>query len=137
MTLADAARALVGAVMARLGADAGLAALLGGGRVFDHVPRNTEPPYVYLGEVTARDWSTDLEEGAEVFLVLGALSGAKGRREALMIADRVAASLDGAALGVAGFRVVALRVTNLESARGRDGDRRAVLRVRAVVEPAG
>ena len=54
------------AVFDALVADPDLVAALGGTFVYDAVPPNTDAPYVHLSEVSARDWSTATEAGAEV-----------------------------------------------------------------------
>ena len=56
--MSGAALALQQAVFALLAADTELAALVGAGRVYDGAPRNAAAPYVHLGEMSARDWST-------------------------------------------------------------------------------
>jgi len=135
--VSGAALALQEAVFAALAGDAGLTALIGAGNVFDGAPRNAAAPYLHLGEVTARDWSTGTEAGAEVRFAVVAWSREAGRREALRIAGRVQEVLHGAELAVAGWRVVNLRHVATETARADKPDgRRAVARFRAVLERA-
>ena len=43
---------------AALAADGPLVALLGGERLYDHVPQNAEFPYVVIDQMQVRDWST-------------------------------------------------------------------------------
>ena len=93
------ARALQEAVFSTLSGDATLAALLGGANVFDGAPRNQPAPYVHLGELTARDWSTATEAGTEINFAVVAWSRAEGRSEGLAIADRVVALLHDAGAG--------------------------------------
>ena len=132
----SAAQALQEAVFAALSADAPLVALLGGAKVFDGAPRNAEAPYVHLGEVVARDWSTATETGNEVTFAVVVWSRAPGRSEGLLIAERVVALLHDAALELDGFRLVNLRHVATETARVETPvGRRAVVRFRAVVEP--
>ena len=59
----SAGRALQEAVFAALAADAAARRLLGGAK-FRRAPRNAAAPYVHLGEIVARDWSTGTEAGA-------------------------------------------------------------------------
>jgi hypothetical protein len=133
--MSSPARALQQAVFAALTADAELMGLLGGAHVFDGAPRNAAQPYVHLGEMNARDWSTATEPGAEILFSVVAWSGRPGRAETLAIAERVRAVLHDAALPLAGWRLVNLRHVATESAR--DGkDRRALARFRAALEPA-
>ena len=130
-------QALQEAVFAALSTDATLQALLGGANVFDGAPRNAAAPYVHLGEMSARDWSTATEAGAEVNFAIVAWSRTPGRSEGLAIADRVAALLHDAALALDGWRLVNLRHLSTETARVEKPEgRRVVARFRAVVEPA-
>jgi hypothetical protein len=134
--MSGAAEALQRAVFAALSADAGLQALLGGPHVFDGAPRNAAAPYVHLGEMAARDWSTATDEGAEIGFAVVAWSRQDGRSEALAIAGRVRMLLHDAALAVEGWRLVNLRHLATETARAEKADgRRAVARFRAVMEP--
>jgi hypothetical protein len=130
----SAARALQEAVYAVLIADGDLEDLLGGAKVFDGAPRNAAAPYVHLGEVSARDWSTATEAGVEVVFSVVAWSRQPGRSEALAIAERVR-ELHEAALILDGWRLVNLRhlVTETERVAKPEG-RLAVVRFRAAVE---
>jgi hypothetical protein len=135
MGATDPAWALQQAVHGRLAGDAALAALLGGARIYDAVPRNAAAPYVHLGEAEARDWSTATEAGAEVLFSLVVFSEAAGRREALAIAARLRALLHAASLALDGHRLVQLRHLATETEREPKDGRRARLGFRAVVEP--
>lgn len=127
--------ALRKAIRDHLLADATLASLLGGARVFDEAPRGTEPPYVTFGDARARDWSTATDIGAEHAIVLDAWSSQHGAREALAIAERARELLDDAALTPTGHHLVSLRFVQLETRRENQGRfARASLRFRAVTE---
>jgi hypothetical protein len=131
----SAALALQEAVFAALLADAALIALLGGARVYDGAPRNAASPYVHLGEISSRDWSTATEAGFEVRFEVVVWSTQPGRAEALTIAGRVAELLDNAALAVAGFRLVSLRHLGTGTAREKKPEgRRATAQFRARME---
>jgi hypothetical protein len=131
----SAARALQEAMFEALVGDAPLVALLGGAKVFDGARRNAEAPYVHLGEIVARDWSTATEEGTEISFAIVVWSRAAGRSEGLLIAERVVGLLHDAALTLDGFRLVNLLHVATETARVEKPDgRRAVVRFRAVVE---
>ncbi len=130
-------RALQEAVFDTLSGDATLATLLGGANVFDGVPRNQPAPYVHLGELTARDWSTSTEAGTEITFAVVAWSRTEGRSEGLAIADRAVALLHDAALTLDGWRLVNLRHLSTETARVEKPEgRRTVARFRARVEAA-
>lgn len=134
MSAASPARALQEAVFATLSGDAALAALVGG-RVHDGPPRNVAAPYLHLGEMTVRDWSTGTEEGAELRFEIVAVSREAGRSEALAIGERVRALLHEAAPALEGWRLVSLRHLSTQSGKSdRPALRRAVLRFRATLE---
>lgn len=119
--MSRARHALIEAVYATLVADAELDGVLAGGKVFDHVPRAAEYPFVSFG-----DFETGATDGDAVpselhrFDVL-VHSRAPGRAEASAIADRVAALMDGAALVLTGASLVYLRLRDTEvgASRGR------------------
>jgi hypothetical protein len=129
------AEALQKAVFATLAGDATLAGLLGGAKVYDGAPRNAAAPYVHLGELVARDWSTATEAGSEITFAVVVWSRAEGRIEGIAIADRVTALLHDQDLAVEGFTLVNLRHVATETARvDKPEGRRVVARFRAVVE---
>ena len=123
------------AIRLALAGDAALVAKLGGPNVFDEAPREAIPPYIAFGDASVRDLSTSSDRSAEQFAVLNVWSLQRGLREALDIADRVAALLDDAALALDGHRLVNLRLVSLETRREGNGRfARASLRFRAVTE---
>lgn len=87
--------ALQGAVIARLKADADVAALVGA-RIYDHAPPNAAFPYISLGPDQVIDDSTDCHDDVEVFTTFDIWSRANGRVEAKRIAHAVRQSLNGA-----------------------------------------
>ena len=77
--------ALRRAILDAASADAELRALMGGAlRLYDEPPRAAEPVYALFGDVSASDWSTDLDRGHEQSLSLVVWSekrrGAHGAR---------------------------------------------------------
>jgi hypothetical protein len=104
-------------------------------RLYDEPPRAAEPVYAVFGEVTAQDWSTDLDRGHEQDLSIVVWSRDGSARSGLAAAERFSALLDGAALALAGHRLANLRVTRIASARDeRAGLARVTVRLRAVTE---
>jgi hypothetical protein len=128
--------ALRAAVLAHAGADAALLELMGGTlRLHDEPPRAAEPIYAVFGDVTAEDWSTDLDRGHEQHLALVIWSREGSARSGLDAAERFAALLDGADLPLPGHRLVNLRVTAIAAARDdKSGLARVTVRLRAVTE---
>ncbi|MGE0022768.1 MAG: DUF3168 domain-containing protein [Hyphomicrobium sp.] len=124
------------AVYAKLAADAGLLALLGGARIYDDVPRGAAFPYVTFGPSTTRDWSTGTETGSEHGLTLRAWSKAGGEQEVHQVLEAVRAALHESALTPAGHRLVSLRHETSEALRDPDGETyQGIARFRALTEP--
>ncbi len=123
------------AVRAALLLDAPLRTLLGGEKIYDEAPRSAEPPFAVFGEAEARDWSTGDASGHEHRLSLRVWSDQNGDAEALAITGRMAEVLDDADLVLDGHRLVLIGMTAEEMSKpGRDGRRRAVLRLSALTE---
>jgi hypothetical protein len=128
--------ALRRAILDAAQADAELIGLMGGSlRVYDEPPPGAEPIYAVFGDVKAADWSTDLDRGHEQNLSIVVWSRRGSARSGLDVAERLAAILDDAPLGLADHRLVNLRVTEIASERDKDTQLiRATLRLRAVTE---
>lgn len=128
--------ALRTAVFQRLSADAALAGLLGGARIFDEPPRAAAPPYVVLAGLETSDLSGDDAPVHEHGLSLEVWSREGGLSEALRVSDRLVRLLDGAALALDGFRLATLDWVFTDAGRAAEsGRRRAALKFRAVTEP--
>ncbi len=117
--------------------DAGLAAVLGGVRIYDEPPRGVAFPYVTLGEARLTDVSSDGGATQEHQLTLHAWSRKGGHREAHLIAGTLLQALDDAPLAPDGHRLVNLRFSVADIRRENDGRTyHALVRFRAVTEPA-
>lgn len=124
------------AVYGALVANAGVVAALGEARIHDQVPRGAPFPYVTVGPITTRDWSTGTEEGSEHTLTLTAWSKARGAREVHLVLAAIHAALHDAALSIPGHRLVSLRHEMNDVVRERDGETwQGIARFRAVTEP--
>lgn len=124
------------AVYDALSADADLIALLGGARIYDHVPRGAAFPYITFGPSTTRDWSTGTEKGSEHLLTLRVWSKAGGEKEVHLMLEAIRAALHEAALTPAGHRLVSLRHELSDAVREPDGETyQGVARFRALTEP--
>jgi len=133
--MASASWALQQAIYASLAGDEALTALLGGSRVYDHVPERAAFPYVTFAPGSVRDWSTGTESGCEHTIVLHVWSRGAGRKEALAIIDALSTRLHDAGLSLAGFRLVNLRHETSEVRRDADGETfQGIVRFRAVTE---
>ena len=128
--------ALRAAIVAALGADAPLASLLGGAKIYDQPPASAAFPYVTLGESRVADYSTGDAAGEEHILTLHGWSRQGGHKEAHAIAGVLLQALDDAPLAVAGHRLVNFRFAVADVRRESDGRTyHALVRFRAVTEP--
>ena len=128
-------QALQCAVVAALAADAGFAALVAPGAVYDRLIDRAAFPYVVLGTMTTLDWSTATEAGTEHVFVLEAWSDEAGKRQVQEIAGAVRAVLHDRPLALAAGRLVNLRLERAQTERlARSRLHRATMRFRAVVE---
>lgn len=135
----DPERALQAAVGARLKGDAGVRAWLGvSPRVWDQPPEEMDKfdyPYLLFGRCETRPVAAE-GCGYELRLRLTVVSRYGGSEEAKAVVAAARASLDGAALSLAGgWRCVDLRVTYADVFRAADlRSTHGLLRLRAVVE---
>src|ERR1700733_2370147 len=128
--------ALRSAIHDALVADSGLAAALGGNRVYDEPPRNANFPYVTLGEARIVDAACDDGPTQEHQLTLHAWSRQGGHKEAHVIAGALLAALDDAPLTLDDHRLVNMRFAIADIRREADGRTyHALVRFRAVTEP--
>lgn len=135
--MSSASRALQAMIYETLSADPGVLAALGGARIYDHVPRKVDYPYVTFGQNTVRDWGTDDDEGSEHIITLHVWSLAAGRAEVHEIVAAVRAALHDRDLPLLRHRLINLRHELSETRREPDGERfHGIVRLRAVTEPA-
>ena len=124
------------AIQARLAGDAGLLGLLGGPRIYDHVPRNGAYPLLVFGQSVAREWATGTEDGEEHVLTLHVWSEGGSRQQAHEIMSAVRRVLNGAALPLADHRLVNLRHEFSEARPEADRETyHGIVRYRAITEP--
>ena len=114
-------------------AHAPLLALLGGGHVFDEVPRGQQEPYVAFAAIETRDWSVQGQKAHEHLVTLEVKTKTRSRKLAQNIATEVETVLDGAALTLAGHALVNLRLTFWTVAKANDVFN-AVVKFRAATE---
>ena len=130
------ALALQTGLRAALLADADLVTALGGEQVFDDVPRDTTFPYITIGEIETRDWSTQTSRGNEHTVTVHVWSRYRGRKQVQDLIAEVDRILDGAAPPLANQRLVNLSTIFWTALREPDGEvYRGTVRLRAVTEP--
>ncbi|MGE0213493.1 MAG: DUF3168 domain-containing protein [Parvibaculaceae bacterium] len=130
--------ALQRAVRDALVADGMVTALLGGPHVHDHPPQGAGKPYLTVGDIETRDWSTQSSRGHEHRMTVRAWSAAEGRRQAQILIDEIDRVLDGAPLVLEEHRLVNLSVVFWTVQRSAGGDAyEGIVRLRAVTEKEG
>jgi len=102
--------------------------------VYDSVPQGAAMPYVTIGEDTAIDWSTKLENGQEVTHTLHIWSDYEGAKEVKQITDDVIQAITSQPLALEGFYMVIAALDMTEVIRDPDGYRHAVIRFRFKIQ---
>ena len=127
--------ALVKALIAHLGDDGALKALLGDPvRVWDEAPSGAGFPHLVIGRCESRPLNAD-GGGVEQRLTLTCASRFRGLEEARAVAAAVRARVADAPLEADGVRAVSVAVTFTDLFRSADLKRAwAVMRLRAVTE---
>lgn len=92
-------------------AHAPLLALLGGGHVFDELPRGTQEPYVAFAGIETRDWSVQGQKAHEHFISIEVKTKSRSRALAQDIVGEIETALDNADLALPGYALVNLRLT--------------------------
>lgn len=132
----SSALALQQAIVATLANDSGVLAALGGSRIYDDTPQPAAFPYATIGQTTARSADSDLSSTDEHIFTLHIWSRARGRREALAIADAIRLALHDKPLTLTAHKLINLRHDFSDARRERDGDTiHGTVRFRAVTEP--
>ncbi len=115
--------------------DTDLTSLLGGAKVYDHVRRGRNFPYISIGETQTRNWDSDLHNGGEHLVTLHVWSQRPDRKEALEILQLCYARLHDAHLNLTEHRLINLRGEFQSVRRDPDGETyHGILRLRAVTE---
>lgn len=118
-----------------LTADSMVTAMLGGPYVHDHPPQGSAMPYLTVGDIETRDWSTQSSRGHEHRMTVRAWSDREGRRQAQELISEIDRVLDGAPLILDGHRLVTLSVVFWTVQRTADGKAyEGIVRLRAVTE---
>ncbi len=127
--------ALQKALVAHLGADASLGALLGSPpRIWDAPPAQPGLPHLLIGRSESRPVEAD-GGGIEQALTLTVVSAFRGAEEAKAVLAALRSALAGVELEADGIRTIGLRATFADVFPTPDRLRTyAVLRVRAVTE---
>ena len=92
-------------------AHAPLLTLLGGGHVFDELPRGAQEPHVAFAAIETRDWSVQGQKAHEHFVTLEVRTKSRSRALAQDIVGEIETALDNADLTVPGHALINLRLT--------------------------
>ena len=129
----SSALALQMAMREALLAHAPLLALLGGGHVFDELPRGVQEPYVAFAGIETRDWSAQGQKAHEHFVSLEVKTKSRSRALAQDIVGEIEAALDNADLTLPDHALINLRLIFWTVAKSNDVFN-AVVKFRAATE---
>lgn len=129
----SSALALQIAMREALLAHAPLLALLGGGHVFDELPRGAQEPYVVFAGIETRDWSVQGQKAHEHFISLEVKTKSRSRALAQDIVGEIETALDNAELILPGHTLVNLQLTFWTVAKANEAFG-AVVKFRAATE---
>lgn len=116
--------------------NADLLTLLGGGKIYDLVPRHTKPPYITLGITRQQDWSTSTESGHEHLFTLHIWASNQGRKQADEIQAKAEAVIEAAPLSMTDHILVNLVYQFSQIRRDPDGETmHGITRYRVTTEP--
>lgn len=119
-----------------LSADADLTNLLGGAKIFDHVPQRTNPPYITIGMTLEREWNTSTEEGREHIITLHSWTENRGRKLAQEIIIAIEQAIRSASFIMTNHSLVNQVFEFNEIRRDPDGETiHGITRYRMVTEP--
>lgn len=122
------------ALITHLRSDSSVTSLLGGPKVFDHVPDSARDPYIQVRE-NARAWDTSTDYGKEHDVEINAWSSKEGRKEIDEIMRAVELSVRSASLSLNGHRLVSIRFALMDVVREDQGQTYfGYARYRAVTE---
>ncbi len=116
-------------------ADSALQALPTSGRIYDDVPQTAKPPYILLENTDSKDISGNDAPLTEHLLNVVVWSEEAGLAQAIRIASRISAILDGVNLTLDGYHLVNLQWRNTTAKRVNQKLRSVVVSFRAVTEP--
>ena len=126
---------LKAAIRANLLAYAPLNAALGGA-VHDAPPRGLNPPYLVLGDASARENATNDADGRVIDLDMQVFTRERGSAAALSIATMIEERLANAALTLNGHHLVGMAIRETQTRHDATKDlTRASLKLRAYTHP--
>jgi hypothetical protein len=89
--------------------------------IFDQVPERTQYPYIVIGDGNAQPLATPVQLGTNVRLRMRVFSRKPGRKEALLIMDRVYGLLHHGTLTLAESETLSIRITEASTQLLADG----------------
>lgn len=133
--MADRSVELFAAIYAQLANNAALTALIGSGRVWDHVKPGAALPYVVIGDETAVDYGTSLTDAQEHTITVHTWSEAPTSLQVKRMQAAVRAALHERPLTLSAGTCAQIRQEFKETMRDPDGiTHHGVQRFRAVTE---
>jgi hypothetical protein len=90
--------------------------------VYDKVPDNTDYPYITLGDVRARDWSSVTTDGMSLSITINVYSRGAGRKEIHAIMAQLMVLLHDQDLTITGHALIMMRYDASNIELNRDGE---------------
>lgn len=124
------------ALFASLQRDVLLSSFLGSAdRIFDHVPQESDFPYVAIGAFELSPFDTKTEEAGLLTFTIHSWSRYRGMRELREIMGAIVENLDDSALAVTGFDLITLRFLVGNTLLDPDGlTRQGIQKFRALLQ---
>lgn len=117
--MSSAALELQGAIVGRLSADTGIAAVVSG--VYDHVPQGTAFPYIELGEDTFDQWDHDDANGFEGRVDIHTWSQYQGQKQVKELQGMVYSALHDLPLTLTNYRCISIMQESEQVMNDPDG----------------
>ncbi len=132
----NAALSLQQAMRSALLARAPLTALLGGGHIYDEVPRGEPQSFVMLDSIETRDWDVKDQRAHEHFVTVVVSTNERGRSLAQSICHEIETALHDVSLTLVDHRLINLRMIFWSVAKSKSGSTfGGSMRFRAATEP--
>lgn len=133
--MSSATSSLQKAIWQKLSSDAALTAKIGTGGIVDRVIAKRAFPYLVIGEIITRDWSTSTEPGEEHIITVEVWSDKDGHAEAQSLAGQARDLLHNQPLALTGAVLVNLQHISTRVRREpRSRAHVAFVQLRAVTE---
>lgn len=112
---------LQSAIYSTLNDDSTLDGIIGNNKIFDHVPQDTDYPYVRIGNISVANMGTKTLDGNEYSIDIDVWSRYRGKKEISDAMERIYDLLHEATYSVSGANMVVSQVRSTTTLRENDG----------------